>query len=184
MTIEDGNYNYWLVGFSLVLAMVASYAALELAGRVSSARGKARLAWLGGGAIAMGCGICAMHYVGIFAVSVPVPVSYHLPTVAGSLMAAILASAVVVFVVSRPKMDAAHALLGSVSLGGGIAVAHYIGLSAMRGAAKPAYDLRSVALFTVLAIIVSAIALQLAFRLRDESRKVLRVKSLISRMKR
>jgi NO-binding membrane sensor protein with MHYT domain len=102
------------------------------------------------------------------AVSVPVLVSYHLPTVAVSLLAAILASEVVLFVVSRPKMDVAQTLLGSLSLGSGIAGVHYIGLSAMRGAAKPVYDLRAVALSILLATIVSAIALQLAFRLRDE----------------
>ncbi len=168
MTIEDGNYNYWLVGFSLVLAMVASYAALELAGRVSSARGRTRVAWLGGGAIAMGCGICAMHYVGLFAGSVAARVSYHLPTVALSLVAAILASAVALFFVSRPKMDVPQTVLGSVGMGSGLAGAHYIGLSAMRGAAKPAYDSTTVALSMGLAIPVSAIALQLAFRLRDE----------------
>jgi diguanylate cyclase (GGDEF)-like protein/PAS domain S-box-containing protein len=50
---------------SIVLAMLAWYAALVLARRVTSTHGRPRAIWLSAGATAMGAGIWATHYVGI-----------------------------------------------------------------------------------------------------------------------
>ena len=69
-----GWYDYRLVALSVVIAIFASYAALDLAGRVTAARGGVRAAWLMGGAAAMGLGIWSMHYIGMLAFSLPVPV--------------------------------------------------------------------------------------------------------------
>ena len=99
-----GSYNYALVALSVLIAIFASYTALDLAGRVTAARGGTRLAWLLGGAVAMGLGIWSMHYIGMLAFILPVPVAYHWPTVVMSLLAAIFASAVALYVVSRQKM--------------------------------------------------------------------------------
>jgi diguanylate cyclase (GGDEF)-like protein/PAS domain S-box-containing protein len=174
--IISGSYDLRLVALSVVLAMVASYAALDLAGRVTSSRGWARILWLSSGACAMGLGIWSMHYVGMLALDMPMPVFYYYPTVALSLLAAVLASAVALFVVSRPKIDVRREIVGSVVMGSGIAAMHYVGMAAMRCAAVVSYDLRIVALSVVLAVAISLIALRLAFRARDEiafsSRKV------------
>jgi diguanylate cyclase (GGDEF)-like protein/PAS domain S-box-containing protein len=170
MTIANGSYDYRLVMLSIVLAMFASYAALDLAGRVTSARGWVRAIWLSGGAAAMGLGIWAMHYVGMLALTMPMPVVYHLPTVVLSLLAAIAASGVALFVVSRPKMSVWQEITGSVVMGSGIGAMHYIGMAAMRCAAVIVYERRIVALSMVLAIAISLIALRLAFRVRDEQR--------------
>ena len=59
-----GSYNYHLVTLSVVIAILASYAALELAARITAASGRGRLIWLAGGATAMGVGIWSMHYIG------------------------------------------------------------------------------------------------------------------------
>src|SRR5713101_3799596 len=61
------SYDYRLVALSVFIAMLASYAALDLAGRVTSAQGGVRLLWLSGGATAMGIGIWSMHYIGMLA---------------------------------------------------------------------------------------------------------------------
>ena len=104
-----GSYNYALVALSVLIAMFASYAALDLAGRVTAAGGWTRAAWLLGGAGAMGTGIWSMHYIGMLAFILPIPVAYHWPTVLLSLFAAILASAIALYVVSREKMGASRA---------------------------------------------------------------------------
>jgi hypothetical protein len=52
-----GSYDYSEVARSVWIAIAASYAALDLAGRVTAASGRIRLAWLGCGAAAMGIGI-------------------------------------------------------------------------------------------------------------------------------
>src|SRR5882757_11051539 len=115
------SYDYRLVALSVLIAIFASYAALELAGRVTAARDHARLAWLVGGAIAMGTGIWAMHYTGMLAFRLPIRVYYHVPTVVLSLLAAIFASFIALFVVSRPRMTTLHVVSGSLLMGAGIA---------------------------------------------------------------
>src|ERR1700683_3662408 len=127
-----GSYSHRLVALSVVIAIFASYSALDLAGRVTAARGRARSIWLMGGASAMGLGIWSMHYIGMLAFSLPVPVFYDWPTVLLSLLAAIFASAIALLIVSREKMGLLAAMVGSVIMGGGIAAMHYIGMAAMR----------------------------------------------------
>jgi two-component system sensor histidine kinase/response regulator len=112
-TTIASTYDYRLVALSVLIAICASYAALDLAGRVAAARNSARLAWLFGGAIAMGTGIWSMHYTGMLAYQLPVPVYYHIPTVILSLVAAIIASFISLFVVSRPHVGLLHVIAGS-----------------------------------------------------------------------
>src|SRR5580693_5432846 len=107
-----GSYDYRLVALSVLIAMFASYAALDLGGRVAASRGRLRFIWLMGGAVAMGTGIWAMHYIGMLAYNLPVPVFYNLPTVLVSLVAAMLASAVALFVVSRNEMGLLSTCVG------------------------------------------------------------------------
>ena len=127
-----GSYNYNLVALSILIAIFASYAALDLAARITAATGRFRLVWLSCGAIAMGVGIWSMHYIGMLAFKLPVPVLYDWPTVLVSLIAAIFASAVALFVVSRKKMGWVRALAGATIMGSGIATMHYTGMAAMR----------------------------------------------------
>src|ERR1700737_5278048 len=87
-----GSYDYALVALSVLIAMFASYAALDLAGRVTAAGGWTRAVWLLGGASAMGTGIWSMHYIGMLAFTLPIPVAYHWPTVSLSLVAAVFLS--------------------------------------------------------------------------------------------
>src|SRR6266566_9668896 len=130
--VMAGSYDYSEVARSVLIAIAASYAALDLTGRITAARDRTRLAWLTGGAAAMGIGIWAMHFKGMLAFLLPVPVEYHWPTVLLSLLVAILASAFALYVVSREKFGSVQALTGSVIMGGGIATLHYIDMAAMR----------------------------------------------------
>jgi CheY-like chemotaxis protein len=68
-----GAYDARVVALSLVIAVLASYVALDLGERVTAARWWARLLWLTGGATAMGLGIWAMHYSAMLAFHLPVP---------------------------------------------------------------------------------------------------------------
>jgi PAS domain S-box-containing protein len=165
-----GSYDYSEVARSVAIAIFASYAALDLAGRVTVATSGIRLAWLSGGAIAMGIGIWAMHFKGMLAFRLPVPVKYHWPTVLASLLVALLASAVALYVASRQKITPGKALTASVIIGGGIAGTHYIGMAAMRLPAVTRYSPFLVTCSILLAILFSLIALLMAFGLREETR--------------
>ena len=71
-----GFYDLQLVALSLIVALIASYTALELAGRVSQKQGRSSWAWLVGGAVSMGSGIWSMHFIGMLAFHLPVAVAY------------------------------------------------------------------------------------------------------------
>ena len=161
-----GIYDFRLVALSVFIAILAAYAALDLAGRVTAAQGSVRSAWLFGGAFALGIGIWSMHYIGMEALTLPVPVKYHWPTVVLSMIAAILASLVALFVVSRKTMGKAAILGGAVLMGSGIAAMHYVGMEAMRLPAMCSYAISVVGLSVVLAIVISAVALWISFALR------------------
>ena len=89
-----GTYDLRLVGLSIAIAILASYSALDLAGRVTAAEKKTRVFWLLGGATAMGLGSWTVHYIGMLALRMPMRVLYDVPTVVLSLLTAVLASAI------------------------------------------------------------------------------------------
>ena len=165
----NGIYDGRLVAVSVIIAVAASYAALDLAGRITVAQGLARMAWLACGSLAMGTGIWAMHYIGMLAYTLPLEVRYHWPTVLASLLAVILASSVALLVVSSKKLSRRVIVWGGVCMGAGIASMHYIGMEAMRLAAMCQYSPALVVLSVLLAIAISMLALWLAFRFRGET---------------
>jgi PAS domain S-box-containing protein len=165
----SSSYDARLIILSVAIAIVASYAALDLAGRVTSARGGVRFLWLSGGAIAMGAGIWSMHYIGMLAFRLPIPVLYDVPTVVLSLVAAVAASAVALFVVSRETMGLLRAVAGSLFMGGGIATMHYTGMAAMRLAAMCYWSKPVVILSVALAVGISFVAILLTFYFRKDT---------------
>jgi len=166
----QGAYDYRLVALSVLIAICASYAALRLGARTAAARGGGRIAWLAGGAIAMGFGIWSMHYVGMLAFTLPVPVRYDLPTVIVSLLAAMIASGVALFVVSRDRVTGLNLGFGGLFMGSAIVAMHYIGMAAMRLPGMCHYDPGMLALSGLIAAAGSYAALWLTFRLRAQDK--------------
>jgi two-component system sensor histidine kinase/response regulator len=162
-----GTYDDRLVVLSVVIAVFASYSALDLAGRVASARGLSRTIWLGGGTISMGVGIWSMHYVGMLAFRLPVRVEYDWPTVLLSLLAALFASAIALFIASPAKIGYLRIAVGSVFMGSGISGMHYIGMAAMRLPAMCHYSPQYVVFSLLVAVAISGIALWAVFHFRD-----------------
>ncbi len=153
------HYDYPLVALSVFIAICAGYAALGLAERVSAARGNSKPAWIAGGACAMGTAIWSMHYVGMLAFQLPLPVHYNIPLVLLSMVAAVLASALALVLTSQQVFRYRHLLIGALVMGGGIATMHYIGMAAMRMHCTCSYNWRIVALSVVIAVVVSGVAL-------------------------
>jgi NO-binding membrane sensor protein with MHYT domain/serine phosphatase RsbU (regulator of sigma subunit) len=163
-----GSYDHRLVVLSVLIAILASYTALDLAGRVTASRGWPRRAWLISGATSMGAGIWSMHYIGMLAFRLPVPIRYDWPTALLSLFAGIFSSVVALVIVSRQKMGLLSTLAGSIFMGGSIVAMHYIAMFSMRLAVMCRYSPSLVALSVLLAIGGSSTALWLAFFFRDE----------------
>ena len=164
----SGSYDPLQVALSVLIAISASYAALDLGGRVTAARGWFRATWLSVGAVAMGIGIWSMHFTGMLAFHLPVQIDYFWPTVLASLVVAILAAAGALHVVGRQRLGAAHTAASAVILGSGIAGLHYMDMAAMRLAAVCTFSSFLVALSVLFAITFSLLALWLAFYFRDD----------------
>ncbi len=170
-----GFYDYRLVAVSVLVAILASYTALDLGARVTASRGRVRLWWIIGGAWSMGIAIWSMHYLGMLAFRLPVPVQYDWPTVLLSLLTAILGSAGALFVVSRSTVGFLEALVGGILQGGGIVALHYIAMASMRLPAHMHYSLALTTLAVAIAIGGSLISLWLTFYFRnDPSGRILR----------
>ncbi|WP_084166392.1 putative bifunctional diguanylate cyclase/phosphodiesterase [Stutzerimonas azotifigens] len=161
-----GSYNLVLVFFSFVVAALAAYTALDMAARVSSTEGRAARLWLAGGAFSMGLGIWSMHFIGMLAFSLPIPLGYDLGITAGSLLIAILSSAIALWLVCQPALPWGRLTLGALLIGGGIAAMHYSGMAALRMQPGIVYDTGWFAASVLVAVAASAAALWLAFRLR------------------
>jgi PAS domain S-box-containing protein len=164
-----GSYDPRLVTLSVLIAIFAAYAALDLAGRLTTAARGARIIWIVGGSVSLGSGIWAMHYVGMAAYRLPIPVTYDWPTVVLSLLAAIFASTVALFSVSRPTMSPRDAIVGSLFMGGGIVAMHYIGMAAMRLSAMCQYSTGLVVLSILVAVGISFLGIHIVFSLRENT---------------
>ncbi|MDJ0713016.1 MAG: MHYT domain-containing protein [Prochloraceae cyanobacterium] len=155
------TYNPTLVSFSIFIAVIAAYTALELTERISE-KGKIKLSWLIGSSLTMGTGVWAMHFVGMLAYSIGVPINYDLTTVIISWCPAIIASGMVFYYLERGFNNWFELLWAGTLMGSGIGAMHYIGMVAMRVPAVMHYDYSVVALSVVFAVILSSVSLATA----------------------
>ncbi len=163
-----GNYNPLLVVLSILVAILASFTALNMAARISAERPRrSSLRWLVAGGIAMGAGIWSMHFIGMLAFRLPIALGYDLWLTLGSLLVAVLASLFALWLVSRTTLSHAALALGAVLMGLGIAWMHYIGMAALRMQPAIDYEPRWFAASIIIAIGASWTALHIAFRLRS-----------------
>ncbi len=163
-----GHYNATLVVASIVIAIFTAHAVLALAARVTAAHGRFRLAWLLGGSVAMGLGIWSMHFVGMLAYDVGVPMAYAVPTVLLSSLVPVLASALALYVVSRDRVGPATVAAAALPMGAAIAGMHYMGMTALRVPARVTYAPGLVAASVAIAVVASAAALWLSIRFRRD----------------
>src|ERR1700704_1538982 len=170
--VVTGTYHPYLVVLSILVASFASYTALDLGGHVRAARRLARQAWLVAAAITMGGGIWSMHFIGMLAFVLPLPMSYDIALTTLSLGVAIFVTGGGFYVISRQSASPLRLVLSGIFMGLGIAGMHYTGMAAMRGHVELSYAPLLVALSLVIAIGASTVALWLAFRTTDLGQKL------------
>lgn len=171
METIQGTYNLGLVVVSCIISVLASYSALNLAGRIHTARGKLRSFWLAGGAVSMGLGIWSMHFVGMLALKLPMQMTYSIPLVLLSMIVPIVVSFIALWTVTRKKLSLRALLLGGLLLASGVIDMHYTGMAAM--AMMITYDPKLVTLSVLIAVTASLVALALMRELRQEGRHIL-----------
>jgi len=166
------HYDKLLVAVSLLVAILASYTALNMAERINSTQEYAGRYWLVGGAIAMGIGIWSMHFVGMLAFRLPIELSYDPWLSFTSLIIAVGVSGFALWIASRPVLPLQLLLRSAVLLGLGIAAMHYIGMAALLMAPGIEYNLWLFAASLAIAIAAAAAALWIAFRLRQKTPRI------------
>ena len=173
-----GSYSSSLVLISLCVAILASYTALDLTGRIATAKGRAAYLWMGGGALAMGIGVWSMHFIGMLAFSLPVDLGYDLALTAFSLLIAVLSSGFAMWLVSQPSLPCLQLAFGALIMGAGIACMHYTGMAALRMLPGIDYDPTLFGASLLIAVGASAAALWIAFRLRKHTPYVRQIRGL------
>ena len=161
-----GSYSTSLVVISLCVAILATYTALDLAGRIATAKGRAVYLWITGGAVAMGVGIWSMHFIGMLALRLPFALGFEVGITLLSLLIAVLSSGFALWLVSQPRLPAWQLAFGALVMGAGIASMHYTGMAAMRMTPSIEYDPALFGASLLIAVVASGAALWIAFNLR------------------
>jgi diguanylate cyclase (GGDEF)-like protein/PAS domain S-box-containing protein len=168
-----GNYDYILVSLSLLVAVLASYAALLVSQFVSvSTKSTLRKLWIIGGGLSLGFGIWAMHFVGMLAFDLPCSSSYEGSLTFLSTIPSILSSILAIGLISRSELSKSRLVLGGLLIGTGIGAMHYSGMAAMRFNGLIRYDIRLFTLSILVAIVLATFALWIKFRLQAEQSRL------------
>jgi diguanylate cyclase (GGDEF)-like protein/PAS domain S-box-containing protein len=168
-----GIYDPKLVVLSVLIAIFASFAALDVADRLRLAESaRTHLAWLALGSLALGGGIWAMHFIGMLALQLPCSVHYDTTITVWSVLPGVLASAVAIEAIRHAKPSQLRLFLGSVLLGAGIGTMHYTGMAAMRIDGLVRYNPQLFVLSILVAVGLAFVALKMRYRVKSRRWRV------------
>jgi signal transduction histidine kinase len=153
-----------LVVLAVAVGAIASFTALELAGRIRAAPIETRHAWLVGAALAMGGAIWSTRSIAMLALRIDLPVGYDAGYTLLSLLLAMVASGLGLWFACRPQATSRHLIAGGATVGIGIAAANFTGMAGLRMAARIDYDPALTALAVAIGIVGAVSALWLATR--------------------
>ncbi|MCL9667527.1 EAL domain-containing protein [Rosenbergiella epipactidis] len=174
MNMMHVTWDSGLVLASVFIAFLASFSALDTVARVTDSRGMKALLWLVGGGAAMGIGIWSMHFIGMMAMHFTMPMRYNPSETVFSIVVAVLGSIVALWAVFRHnQFTLTNLLLGSIILGTSVVAMHYTGMAGLRINQPIIWQKTPVIISIVIAYSASAVALWLAFRLRNNDAGVL-----------
>jgi PAS domain S-box-containing protein len=162
----DASHDTSLVILSVVVAAVASFAALTLTARARSGLTDRRHLWLFAAALALGGGIWTMHFVAMLAFQLPLAVAYDPVATVISMLLAVVVVAAGIWLVDRAEGHWRAWFVAGPIVGIGVALMHYTGMYAMRMQAVTLYDTALFALSVVIAIVAATAALAIAFTVR------------------
>jgi len=162
-----------LIAISYLVAFIASFVALDSAGKIPLSSRKAALFWRIAGGVTLGIGIWSMHFIGMLSMQMPMMMSYDLWLTLASLGVAVVASATALNIaVAGKKLSPFRLIFATAILSAGVVSMHYIGMAALMLDGSIIWDRRLVGLSVVIAVVASGTALWLAFRLRDKHKGV------------
>jgi diguanylate cyclase (GGDEF)-like protein len=159
VTFLTPSYDLRVVAASFFIASFAAFVALDLASRVATRDRRVARRWWASGALAMGTGIWSMHFVGMLAYTLPIPLGYTAAMTFVSWLAGVTVAAVALGVASRRDMRGWHVAGGALAMAVGIGVMHYAGMAALDMAPGIVWNRPLVLASVVIALAASAVAL-------------------------
>lgn len=170
----DVTWNPVLIVISFLVAFIASFVALDSAGKISDASRLAALFWRIAGGMTLGIGIWAMHFIGMLSMQMPVSMHYEVWLTLASLGIAILAATTALNIaVRRSSLSRSRLFIATLILSSGVVAMHYLGMAAMMFDDSIRWNKTGVSLSVVIAVLASGAALWLAFHLRHKHKGVL-----------
>lgn len=116
------------------------------------------------GATTLGLTIWSMHFIGMLAFQLPIPLSYDPYLTILSSLPAIAAALIVFFVLRSPVIDIYRIIQAGILMGAGISAMHYTGMAALKMSPAITYDPGIFVLSVGVAVAVSWGALLLIYR--------------------
>lgn len=157
-----GEYNLYLIFLSYLIASLASYVALDMSAHLRKPTTPLfRWCWLTGGAFIMGAGIWSMHFVGMLAFIMPMPMAYDFFWTGLSMAVAIVTAALAFLFFTIKKPQVKHYIMSGIVLGIAIPTMHYTGMAGMNDV-KIHYSLMPFLLSILIAIVAAVAALWLS----------------------
>ena len=157
------GYSTGLVVLSILVACLAAYAALSVAGRIRASE-KPNWRWWVTGTLTMGGGVWAMHFIAMLALRLPIRVNYNVLITVASTVPSLVASTAVLYVISRPRIHNWELLASGTMMGIGIGAMHYLGMAAMAGIGRELimfFEPRLFVLSLIVAIVLASTALHI-----------------------
>ena len=164
------QHDPWLVALSLCVSMGASMVALHLAAMARRAHSAAaRHIAVGTGAMALGCGVWAMHFIGMLAYAVCANSRFDPAITALSMLPSVSASWVALRLLAQPRPQAVAIASSGLLVGAGIGAMHYIGMSASSVSPFMRYDPLGFMTSVVVAVLLAMLALWVRFGLKRQA---------------
>ncbi len=158
------SYDGTLVSLSILLAILASFTTLDLIYQMRQAYQRGETVyriWWAAAAVSLGGGIFVMHFVGMLAFSIPVPLRYDFGMTLFSLFIAIAVSAIAIKQLYSSALEWPSVWRGGILMGVGVALMHYSGMAALLAPALLRYLPEVWVASVVIAVVVSVVAILL-----------------------
>lgn len=173
-----GEHNDTLVLLSILIAVFTSTMALQLSGVARRAHSPLyRQLAIGTGAVALGGGVWAMHFIGMLSFQLCAVVRYDPLITLLSGLPSLFASWIALNLLAQHNVSKLQFIGGGVLVGAGIGAMHYSGMAAMRMAPLLRYDPWIFALSIVVAVALAIVALWVRFGLHGRMRPSLAILS-------
>ncbi|GJL45004.1 TPA: EAL domain-containing protein [Citrobacter farmeri] len=163
-----------LIGISFLVAFIAAFVSLDSAGKVAISVRRESTFWRLSGGITLGMGIWSMHFIGMLAMKMSMPLSYHLPLTFLSFVVALLAASFAIHIaISGPPLSRIRLIAATIALSVEMVAMHYVGMAAVIGHGVIVWNPGLVGLSVLIAVMASGFGLRLAFLPHQNMRQTL-----------